>query len=97
MNNKEIKEIYLNKINLYQKYNKHYHDKSKPIVSDYEFDNLKNDIFELEKKYKYLNNKNSPTNTVGYKPSKNFIKSLKDFKKNKKKWKISFSTHFGSE
>ena len=76
MNNKEINEKYLNKINLYQKYNKHYHDKSKPIVSDYEFDNLKNDIFELEKKYKYLNNKNSPTNTVGYKPSKNFIKSV---------------------
>tara|TARA_B100000029_G_scaffold140581_1_gene135765 strand:- start:1607 stop:3625 length:2019 start_codon:yes stop_codon:yes gene_type:complete len=75
MNSKEIKKIYLSKVGLYQRYNKHYYDKSKPLVNDYEFDKLKNEIIELEKKYKYLNNSNSPTNTIGYKPSKNFIKS----------------------
>ena len=75
MNSKEIKKIYLSKVGLYQRYNKHYYDKSKPLVNDYEFDKLKNEIIELEKKYKYLNSSNSPTNTIGYKPSKNFIKS----------------------
>ena len=28
----------------------------------------------LEKKYNYLNNKNSPSKNVGFKPSKNFEK-----------------------
>ena len=76
MNKKEIKELYLNNIKLYQKYNKNYFEKSKPLVSDSEFDNLKIKLIELEKKYKYLESKHSPSKNIGFKPSKNFKKSL---------------------
>ena len=34
-----------------------------------------NEIFELEKKYDFLDNKLSPSKNVGFKPSKNFLKS----------------------
>jgi len=74
MNKDLIKEDYLEKIKLLQKYNKYYHDKNKPIVSDQEFDLLKKDIIDLEKNYKFLKNKQSPTESVGFKPSKNFYK-----------------------
>ena len=76
MNKKEIKELYLNNIKLFQKYNKNYFEKSKPLVSDSEFDNLKIKIIELEKKYKYLESRHSPSKNIGFKPSKNFKKSL---------------------
>ena len=76
MNKKEIKELYLNNIKLFQKYNKNYFEKSKPLVSDSEFDNLKIKIIELEKKYKYLESRHSPSKNIGFKPSKNFKKSI---------------------
>jgi DNA ligase (NAD+) len=34
MDKKEIKEQYLKKINLVNKYNKYYYDNSKPLVND---------------------------------------------------------------
>ena len=37
------------------------------------FDKLKNDIIILEKKHNYLNMK-APTKSIGFKPSKNFLK-----------------------
>ena len=69
-----IKKDYLNKIKLLNNYNKFYHDKSNPIVSDQEYDNLKLDIFKIEKKYPNLISKESPFLKVGFKPSKNFKK-----------------------
>ncbi len=72
---KNIKEIYNNKIKLLNKHNELYYNKSKPIISDSEYDNIKNEVLELEKKYIYLKNKNSPKINVGHKPSKNFLKS----------------------
>ncbi len=66
MNKKEIKELYLNNIKLYQKYNKNYFEKSKPLVSDTVFDNLKVKIIELEKKYKYLESRHSPSKNIGF-------------------------------
>ena len=74
MKKKDIEDIYLKKINLIEKYNKYYYDQSNPKVSDQEFDNLKKDIINLEKKYNFLKNKKSPNNSVGFKPSKNFKK-----------------------
>jgi DNA ligase (NAD+) len=74
MKNKLIEENYFRLIKEYIKYNKHYYDKDKPIVSDQVFDLLKKDIIELENKYKFLRSKHSPTKTVGFKPSKNFQK-----------------------
>ena len=49
MNKKEIQKEYNQKIKLYNEYNKHYYDNSSPIVSDKEFDELKQNIFLLEK------------------------------------------------
>ena len=76
MNKKEIETNYKKKIKLLTNYNKNYYDKSSPLVSDKEYDNLKQDILLLEQKYKFLNSSNSPSKIVGYKPSKNFKKSL---------------------
>ena len=56
------------------KHNKYYYEQSKPLISDSEYDKLKLEVLELEKNYKYLNNKKSPNNIVGYKPSKTFKK-----------------------
>ena len=74
MNNDLIKKDYFKKIELLQSHNKHYYDKAKPIISDEEFDLLKRDIIDLENKYNFLSNKQSPTRSVGFKPSKNFKK-----------------------
>ena len=77
MTNNKIKQDYLNKINELKKHNQLYHQQSSPSISDKEFDELKDEIIKLEKKYKYLNNILSPSKTVGFKPSKNFLKSRK--------------------
>ena len=61
------------KIKLLDKYNKHYYQNQKPIVSDNEFDELKNEILQLEKKHGFSHLK-SPSIKVGYKPSKKFEK-----------------------
>jgi DNA ligase (NAD+) len=76
MNKKEAQKKYAKKIRLIDEYNKHYYTKSSPLVTDREYDEIKNDIYTLEKKYKYLNSEKSPSKSVGYKPSKNFKKAL---------------------
>ena len=73
--NKNIKQNYLKKINEFKKHNKLYYENSSPQISDKDFDKLKKEILELEKKYKFLKDKESPSISVGYKPSKNFVKS----------------------
>ena len=70
----KINQEYLKKIKLFQKYNKYYYDLNDPLINDQEFDKLKLEIIKLEKKYKFLNNINSPSNSVGFKPSKVFKK-----------------------
>ncbi len=74
MSDDKINQKYLKKIRLFQKYNKHYYDLNDPLIKDKEFDELKLEIIKLEKKYKYLKNTNSPSNSVGFKPSKVFKK-----------------------
>ena len=51
MKNQKIKEEYQKKIKLIKEYNKNYYDESNPSVSDHEFDLLKKDVEDLEKKY----------------------------------------------
>ena len=70
----KIIKDYEKKIRLFNKYNKYYYEKSAPLITDYKFDNLKQQILLLEKKYPYLKSEKSPANTVGFKPSKNFKK-----------------------
>ena len=74
MNKEKIEKEYKKKIKLINNYNKNYYDTSKPLVTDEVYDNLKNSILSLEKKYIFLNSKNSPSKIVGFKPSKNFKK-----------------------
>ena len=76
MNKKDIQEKYNKKIKLIRKYNKFYFDKNESIVTDKDYDQLKKDIFLLEEKFKFLKSETSPSNLVGFKPSKNFAKVL---------------------
>ena len=76
MKKKNIISIYNLKIKQLRKYNESYFDKNNPLVSDQEYDSLKNEILELENNNHFLNSKYSPSKNVGFKPSKNFKKSL---------------------
>ncbi len=74
MEKKKIENEYNKKIKLLIRYNEYYFSKNKNLVSDAEYDDLKKDIILLEKKFKFLKSKDSPSIKVGYKPSKNFKK-----------------------
>ena len=76
MNKKEIKKEYLKKIKLINSLNKSYYDFNKSLVADREYDILKKEILALETNYNFLESKQSPSKTVGYRPSKNFKKEL---------------------
>ncbi len=75
MKDSEISKYYKRKINELKNHNKYYFEYSSPKISDKEYDQLKNEIFNLEKKYSYLKSTSSPSNSLGYTPSKNFVKS----------------------
>ena len=47
MVDEKINQKYLEKIKLFQKYNKHYYDLNNPLVDDNEFDKLKFDIIRI--------------------------------------------------
>ena len=78
MKKKKIEKIYIEKINQLNKYDKAYFEHDKPIISDKEYDDIKQKILDLEKRYKYLKNKNSPSKKVGYEASKKFKKVTHD-------------------
>ena len=75
MEKKKIKALYFDKIAEISDYNKAYYNQDNPIISDYKYDRLKIEILNLEKKYKFLKSKLSPTKTVGYKVSGKFKKT----------------------
>ncbi len=74
MDKKKIKKKYNIYINNIKKYNLSYFNNNKPLITDAEYDELKSKILNLEKKFDFLNSKNSPSKSIGYKPSKNFKK-----------------------
>ena len=76
MANKEIENKYNNYIKKLKRFNEYYYDNNKSIVADSEYDSLKKKILDLENEYNFLKSKNSPSNVVGFKPSKNFKKAL---------------------
>ncbi len=76
MNKKEILFDYKKKIDKFKEHNKAYYENSNPKVSDKDYDDLKNKILKLENQYNFLRSEASPSNIVGFKPSKNFKKSL---------------------
>ena len=75
MSHNKIKDQYLKKLNQLFLHNKAYYEDSNPNISDREYDKLKNEILNIEKKYPFLKvKKQSPSESVGFKPSKNFKK-----------------------
>ena len=74
MDKKELKKYHKTQLIKLKKYNKLYFEKSKPEVTDAEYDKLKKEILSLEKKYNFLKSEKSVSEIVGYKPSKNFKK-----------------------
>ena len=54
MDKKLVSKNYFDKIELLKKYDKYYHDKNKPLISDQEYDLLKKDTIYLENKHNYL-------------------------------------------
>ena len=75
MNEAEIKKYYKKKINELKKHNQLYFEKSSPKISDKEYDEIKKEILAFEKKFPNLKSAASPSVSLGYSPSKNFIKS----------------------
>ncbi len=74
MNKNLIKKKYKEKVKSLNYYNKKYFDDNISEINDANFDKLKKEILNLEKEYKFLKDKDSPSNKVGFKPSKNFRK-----------------------
>ena len=75
MDVKNLKKIYLKNSRLLKNYDKYYYDKEKPLITDQKYDVLKKELINFEKKHKILINKDLLSETVGYKPSKNFKKA----------------------
>ena len=69
----KVKKEYKEKIKQYKRYSKKYFEDSSPVVSDQDFDLLKKEILDLEKKFN-LSDKDSPSKSLGFTPSKNFKK-----------------------
>ena len=78
MERKEIEKVYNKKINELKKYDKAYFKDDNPLISDKDYDDIKKEILDLEKKHKYLKNEDSPSKNVGYKPSDKFKKIAHD-------------------
>ncbi|MCX7337337.1 MAG: NAD-dependent DNA ligase LigA [Pelagibacterales bacterium] len=73
MKSLSLKE-YKEKITLIQKLNKAYYHNDKPLVSDAEYDKIKKDILDFEKKNPDIVDIDSPSEKVGFAPSEKFSK-----------------------
>ena len=65
INKKEIISKIKKKINQYKKYNELYFTKDNPAISDEKFDNLKQEILDLENQHKFLSKYGSIKTLVG--------------------------------
>jgi DNA ligase (NAD+) len=76
MKESEIINYYNKKIKELKKHNKLYFEKSSPKITDNQYDLIKKEIIDLEKKHIFLKSDFSPSNSLGYAPSKNFEKAI---------------------
>ena len=74
MKKNEIIKNYTNKVKNFKSHNNLYHNYDKPEISDALYDQLKQDIFKLEKKFKYLKDLGLTKNIVGSIPVNKFKK-----------------------
>ncbi len=73
-NKKKIFDKHKSILQLLKKHNKHYFLRDNPQISDEEYDKIKNQALELEKKYSFLKKTDSIENLVGTNPSNKFKK-----------------------
>jgi DNA ligase (NAD+) len=71
---KNIINLYKKKIKNIKEHNKSYFIKDNPKISDSEYDKIKKEILELEKKYSYLKEIDSIDKIIGAEPSNKFEK-----------------------
>ena len=71
--NKIIK-LYKEKNQELLKFNKAYFEKDNPIISDFEFDELKKELFQLAKKHPFLKKIENLDSLIGFEPSSKFEK-----------------------
>ena len=73
-NKSKIKQLYEEKIKNIKKHNKYYFLDDAPEITDFEYDKIKLEILELEKKHPFLKKIQSLNKIVGAKPSNKFNK-----------------------
>ena len=73
-NNLEIKSLYKKKLKSIKKHNELYFTNDSPEISDAEYDKIKLELLELEKKYPFLKKIDTVSKIVGAKPSNKFKK-----------------------
>ena len=71
---KNIINTYKLKIKELKLHNEFYYYNDSPKISDSKYDDLKSEIYELEKKYKFLEALNLTKNLVGFTPKNKFKK-----------------------
>ncbi|MGY8927668.1 MAG: DNA ligase LigA-related protein, partial [Flavobacteriales bacterium] len=69
---KNVKQIITRLTSCLHNHNHLYYVMDEPEISDHEYDNLFNELLELEKKYPEYQVDSSPTQNVGAKPSSAF-------------------------
>ena len=70
----EIISKFKDKLKILKKHNKFYYENDNPQINDSEYDEIKNEIFEYEKKYQFLKELKLTKNIVGTPPSNKFKK-----------------------
>ena len=74
MEKKDITKKYNNKKKILKKHNKLYFSNDNPEISDSDYDKLKKEIIDLEKKYKFLKKETKKNDLIGAPPSNKFKK-----------------------
>ena len=70
----EIISKFKDKLKILKKHNKFYYENDNPQINDSEYDEIKNEIFEYEKKYQFLKELKLTKHIVGTPPSNKFKK-----------------------
>ncbi len=74
MKKQDIQKKYATQKKLLSKYNHHYFNLDSPLISDSEYDKIKNYILKLEKDFSFLKKKDSIQNQIGAPLTKKFKK-----------------------
>jgi DNA ligase (NAD+) len=75
----KLLKIHQSKIKDLKKHNNYYYNNDSPLINDFEYDEIKKELLELEDKFPFLKKNESVSNIIGAKPLNKFnkIKHLK--------------------